>query len=161
MKKILSMMLTFGLILALAMPAALASDMPTEAQDQPAKAAADTSGGAAKVIAKPVAAPKAAVKAAEPAKPCAKPCDMSKGPMGKLGRGILNIADAVCEIPGTMLRTTKTKGVSYGMTAGAIEGALNTMARTLVGLYEIVTFYLPDPEGYTPVMGDPKFLKTE
>ena len=83
------------------------------------------------------------------------------GPFTKLGRGGMNLLDAVCEVPGTMMRESKANGIATGLTKGLAVGALNMVTRTFVGVYEIVFFYLPDPEGYGPIMDPPKFLSTK
>ena len=36
------------------------------------------------------------------------------GPMTKLGRGLLNIIDAITEIPGTMMRESQAEGAATG-----------------------------------------------
>lgn len=81
--------------------------------------------------------------------------------MTKLGRGLLNIIDAVTEIPGTMMRKSAEEGAATGMTVGAFEGVFNTIARALVGAYEVATFPVPVPGDYEPIMDDPKFLSSE
>lgn len=79
-------------------------------------------------------------------------------PMTKLGRGVLNIFDAVVEIPGTMIRDTEADGIASGVTKGTVMGVINTVVRALVGVYEVATFPVPIPEGYGPILDDPKFL---
>jgi len=81
--------------------------------------------------------------------------------MTKLGRGLLNILDAIVEVPGTMMRETEAEGAATGMTKGVVVGVVNTLIRALVGAYEVATFPVPVPEGYAPIMDDPKFLSTE
>ena len=79
----------------------------------------------------------------------------------KLQRGALNLADAVVEIPGTMMRKSKKDGVAMGMTAGMVEGILNTVKRAFAGAWEVATFPIPLPEHYAPILPDPEFLSTE
>ena len=81
--------------------------------------------------------------------------------MTKLGRGILNILDAIVEIPGTMMRESEAEGVGSGITKGTIDGIVNTVVRALVGVFEVATFALPIPENYEPILDDPKFLSTQ
>jgi putative exosortase-associated protein (TIGR04073 family) len=87
---------------------------------------------------------------------------MESGPMKKLGRGVLDIADAFVEIPGTMMRVGKEDGAAAGMTTGLVEGIFNTVKRALAGIWEVGTFIIPIPEKYEPIdLEDPKFLSTE
>jgi len=81
--------------------------------------------------------------------------------MQKLGRGFLNIFDAATEIPGTMMRSTAEDGVASGMTVGTVNGVVNTVLRAVVGVYEVVTFAIPIPADYEPILDDPKFLKNK
>ncbi len=82
-------------------------------------------------------------------------------PATKLGRGILNILDALIEIPGTMMRESTEKGAAAGMTTGLFAGIVNTVVRAIVGVYEAGTFPLPIPSGYEPILDDPKFLSSK
>lgn len=81
--------------------------------------------------------------------------------MTKLGRGILNILDAIVEIPGTMIRESEAEGVATGVTKGTVVGVVNTVLRALVGVYEVATFPVPVPANYEPIMDDPKFLSAQ
>ena len=78
--------------------------------------------------------------------------------MTKLGRGLMNILDALVEIPGTMMRTSETEGAASGLTKGALLGVVNTVIRALAGAYETGTFPIPVPSGYEPIMDEPQFL---
>lgn len=81
--------------------------------------------------------------------------------MTKLGRGFLNILDAVTEIPGTMMRKSSTDGVGTGLTVGLLEGVVNTVKRAVVGVYEVASFPIPVPADYEPILDDPQFLTVE
>ena len=88
--------------------------------------------------------------------------DTEYGPIKKLGRGVLDIADAFVEIPGTMMRRGNEDGALSGMSVGLVEGVFNTVKRALAGVWEVGTFLIPIPEHYEPVdLDDPKFLSTE
>ena len=91
----------------------------------------------------------------------AQAAEAENNAMTKLGRGILNILDAVTEIPGTVMRESSADGVATGVTAGTVKGIVNTVVRGLVGVYEVATFPIPVPEGYAPILDDPKFLQSE
>lgn len=82
-------------------------------------------------------------------------------PIIKLQRGFLNLADAVVEIPGTMMRKTNSDGPVIGLTVGMVQGVLHTIKRALTGAYELATFPIPIPEHYAPILDDPPFFDTE
>ncbi|MDD4201952.1 MAG: exosortase system-associated protein, TIGR04073 family [Candidatus Omnitrophica bacterium] len=79
----------------------------------------------------------------------------------KLGRGLLNIVDAVCEIPGTMMRTGNAEGAGKGLTVGLFNGVKNTVVRAVVGAYEVVSFPFPVPADYEPILDEPQYLAAE
>lgn len=81
-----------------------------------------------------------------------------QGSTDKLTRGFLNLADSVVEIPGTMMRKSKSDGALTGVTFGMVEGVLNTVKRALAGTWEVLTFPVPIPEDYGPILPDPEFL---
>ena len=81
-----------------------------------------------------------------------------EGSRDKLVRGVLNLADAVVEVPGTMMRKSNDEGVLKGVTLGMVEGVLNTVKRALAGVWEVATFPLPLPENYEAILSDPEFL---
>ena len=82
-------------------------------------------------------------------------------PIEKLQRGLLNLADAVVEVPGTMMRKTDTDGAAIGLTWGMVQGVLHTVKRAFTGAYEVATFLVPIPAEYGPILDDPPFLSTE
>ncbi|MFA6636236.1 MAG: exosortase system-associated protein, TIGR04073 family [Candidatus Omnitrophota bacterium] len=82
----------------------------------------------------------------------------AQGSRDKLVRGVLNIADSVVEIPGTMMRKSQKEGIVSGMILGPVEGVLNTVKRALAGVWEVVAFPIPIPENYEPILSDPEFL---
>ena len=76
------------------------------------------------------------------------------GPEQKLGRGISNTMEITRF--GEMRRSVEQTAVfvspSAGYTAGAVTGITRTVARTGLGLFEIVTFPVPMPSaGYGPI----------
>lgn len=84
-----------------------------------------------------------------------------EGSKDKLVRGAANLADAVVEIPGTMMRKSKSDGVLSGVTIGMVEGVLNTVKRALAGVWEVATFPIPLPENYEAILSDPEFLNVD
>ncbi len=70
----------------------------------------------------------------------------------KAVRGLANTGlGLVVELPKTIYYDTLEDGPLYGLTVGVLEGLSWGIARTLVGVYEVVTFPFPIPEGYRPI----------
>lgn len=94
------------------------------------------------------------------------------GPEQKLGRGISNVSEfaRMGEIRRSMEQTAIWEGPDKAYTSGVIRGVNRSLARTAVGVYEIVSFpfppfdpvFLPSdpvyPDSYVPnLMADPTF----
>jgi putative exosortase-associated protein (TIGR04073 family) len=70
----------------------------------------------------------------------------------KAVRGLANTGlGVVVELPKTVYYDTLEDGPLYGLTVGVLEGLSWGIARTLVGIYEVLTFPFPTPEGYRPI----------
>lgn len=70
----------------------------------------------------------------------------------KAVRGLANAGLGLgVELPKTIYYDTLEDGPLYGLTVGVLEGLSWGIARTLVGIYEVVTFPFPAPEGYRPI----------
>jgi putative exosortase-associated protein (TIGR04073 family) len=89
------------------------------------------------------------------------PCfaaDAAKGDPGrKLGRGAINTILGFWEVPKTMYSVTKEKNIFVGLTWGLIKGVAMGLVRTAVGLYDVITFPIPYPEDYKPVI-EPEYV---
>jgi putative exosortase-associated protein (TIGR04073 family) len=71
----------------------------------------------------------------------------------KAVRGLANAGLGLgVELPKTVYYDTLEDGPLYGLTVGVLEGLSWGIARTLVGIYEVVTFPFPAPEGYRPIL---------
>ena len=71
----------------------------------------------------------------------------------KAVRGLTNTGlGVVVELPKTVYYDTLEDGPLYGLTVGVLEGLSWGIARMLVGIYEVVTFPFPAPEGYRPIL---------
>ena len=71
----------------------------------------------------------------------------------KAVRGMANAGlGVVVEFPKTVYYDTLEDGPLYGLTVGVLEGLSWGIARTLVGIYEVVTFPFPAPEEYRPIL---------
>jgi putative exosortase-associated protein (TIGR04073 family) len=72
--------------------------------------------------------------------------------MDKLGRGLVNTAFGVIEIPKQCVKRPIDTGHSSGYVSGFFIGIGYFILRELAGVYEIVTFPIPIPAGYEPVI---------
>ena len=71
----------------------------------------------------------------------------------KLGRGLNNVAFGWFDIPNEMGEQSDVHGPLIGMPAGLVRGAASGAVRTLTGVYEVVTFLLPNgSKGYEPLI---------
>ena len=75
----------------------------------------------------------------------------------KFGRGASNILLGLTEIPRQMGITREESGNVAGIFYGTLKGLLYTAGRMGVGIYEVVTFFIPP---YKPVI-KPEFVFTE
>lgn len=70
----------------------------------------------------------------------------------KLVRGVGNIVTGWVEVPYQVMEETKESNPIMGITLGLARGIGMTVARGLVGAYEVVTFPLPIPDAYEPII---------
>jgi len=82
-------------------------------------------------------------------------CD---GPIKKLGRGVLNVITCPLEIPNRIGETNRRSGFWDGATYGFLEGICMMIGRGCAGAYEILTFPVPIPEKYGPILRDPEYF---
>lgn len=78
-------------------------------------------------------------------------------PIRKLGRGITNTATGWVEIPKEIGRSVEKSGDMAGLLVGPLKGIAKAIGRTLVGVYEVLTFPIPLPRKYEPVI-EPEFV---
>ncbi len=72
--------------------------------------------------------------------------------VSKLFRGIANAATGWMEIFKQSSLKWQESGPGVGLTWGVAKGVGYAIARSVGGAYEIVTFPVPIPEGYRPIM---------
>lgn len=70
----------------------------------------------------------------------------------KLCRGCANLLFGITELPHQIIKTTTDQGGAAGCTYGVGKGLARFVARELVGAYEVISFPVPYPRGYKPVM---------
>ena len=75
----------------------------------------------------------------------------------KLLRGVTNIATGWIEIPKQMYQTSVDQNPFLGLTWGTVKGVGYGVGRTLVGVYDTVTFPIPIPSDYEPVV-EPEYV---
>jgi putative exosortase-associated protein (TIGR04073 family) len=73
-------------------------------------------------------------------------------PLRKLGRGFANVLFGFIEMPNQYTKAVSEHGGAAGITYGVPKGFARWFMREAVGVYEIVTFPVPFPKGYKPVM---------
>lgn len=83
------------------------------------------------------------------------------GPAKKLGRGVSNVITSPLELLKGVQDTIASNGMLAGVTWGPIKGAANFLKRAVVGVYEIVTFTIPMPRDYKPILKEPEFFMQE
>ena len=72
--------------------------------------------------------------------------------MDKLGRGLTNVLLGWMEIPKQSIKRAIDTESAYGYASGFVIGTGFFVLRELAGVYEIVTFPVPVPAHYEPVI---------
>lgn len=70
----------------------------------------------------------------------------------KLGRGIANMATGVVEVPKNISREWRKSDPGTGVIVGGVKGVGWAATRFAVGAYETVTFPVPAPGNYEPLL---------
>jgi putative exosortase-associated protein (TIGR04073 family) len=70
----------------------------------------------------------------------------------KLGRGCANLLFGIVEVPNQITKVTSEHGGGAGATYGVGKGIVRWFGREFTGVYDIVTFPVPYPKGYKPIM---------
>jgi len=70
----------------------------------------------------------------------------------KLGRGLANVVFGIVEVPNQVTKVTAEHGGGAGVTYGVGKGLVRWIGRELTGAFEVVTFLVPVPRGYKPIM---------
>lgn len=74
----------------------------------------------------------------------------------KLQRGFLNVALSPFELSNELSKEVRNNTIPPSWVAGLGRGSIYTVGRALVGVYEMVTFPIPCPAKYKPVL-QPEF----
>ena len=83
---------------------------------------------------------------------------VADGPVTKLGRGLSNVATCPLEVTKGMDDAKQESGIFAGLITGTLEGTVNMVKRAAVGVYEIVTFPIPAPKDYKPILKEPEYF---
>ena len=83
--------------------------------------------------------------------------DSMTGATRKLGRGVSNVGLGWVEFFKGIQSVGEEKGAWAAVTWGPLYGALNAVKRTAVGVGETVTFPVPGPNQYDPIL-EPEFV---
>lgn len=84
-----------------------------------------------------------------------------EGPIRKLGRGTANILTCPLELVKCIGEANYEDGPVAALTYGFFRGMYRTALRGAVGIFEMVTFPIPFPKNYDPVLTDPEFFLSE
>lgn len=77
----------------------------------------------------------------------------------KLGRGLSNTFGGWLEVPYNIDKHYAPGDTGGSFFTGAAHGLFKGLVRTGVGLYETVTFFLPYPEDYAPILPTLEYFK--
>ena len=70
----------------------------------------------------------------------------------KFGRGMANIVISPAELYTEPILLSKDHDTTTAFFGGLFKGVVMIVAREIVGIYEVVTFPLPIPKGYQPII---------
>ena len=85
------------------------------------------------------------------------PQEVVDGMMNKAGRGAANMTTGWLELPKQIYETSREDGIAKGILIGPLKGVGMTVARTVAGIGELITFYLAYPGFYDPYF-DPAYV---
>lgn len=75
----------------------------------------------------------------------------------KLFRGVINIASGWVELPKNVYVIGTEHDFASGMVIGVPKGILMAALRTCAGIYDTITFPIPIPKDYKPLL-EPEFV---
>jgi len=81
-------------------------------------------------------------------------------PIRKLGRGLANFGTGILELPYNVVDVAEEEGYLAAVTYGVVKGIAMSLLRMGVGAYETVTFLIPLPWRYEPIL-EPEFMMSE
>jgi putative exosortase-associated protein (TIGR04073 family) len=81
--------------------------------------------------------------------------DSSATPLNKLGRGAVNIASCITEVPFEMVKVSQEKDPLVGCTLGLAQGFFNAVMRGFTGFIDVITFPIPP---YNRPLMEPEYV---
>lgn len=82
--------------------------------------------------------------------PSAMASEYTTGVADKFSRGFANTVTGWVELPKEISNTSKESNIGMGLTVGLAKGVMHTIGRTVVGVVELVTFFVPNREYVHP-----------
>ena len=70
----------------------------------------------------------------------------------KFGRGMANIVISPMELYAQPVLLAKDNDITVAIFGGLLKGIAMFVAREVVGVYEVITFPVPLPKGYRPII---------
>jgi putative exosortase-associated protein (TIGR04073 family) len=83
--------------------------------------------------------------------------EVVSGMGNKAARGVANVATGWLELPKQIYVASEEGGAAKGIFIGPLKGIGMTLVRTLAGVGELVTFFVPYPGFYDPYL-DPSYV---
>lgn len=80
--------------------------------------------------------------------------------LNKAGRGVTNLLGGWLEIPATIDQHYTKSDTAGSMFTGFGHGVVRAVMRTGVGLYETVSFLIPYPEDFAPILPTLSYFDT-
>lgn len=68
----------------------------------------------------------------------------------KLSSGVANVATGFVELPKNIILKSQQEGVFYGATVGLVAGIMHSVGRTVIGVLDVVTFFIPTYPSINP-----------
>lgn len=68
----------------------------------------------------------------------------------KLVTGIANTATGFMELPKNIILTTQRESIVHGLTFGLASGVMHAVGRTVIGVFDVATFWIPTPPSVQP-----------
>ncbi|MGB2630592.1 MAG: exosortase system-associated protein, TIGR04073 family [Candidatus Omnitrophota bacterium] len=81
------------------------------------------------------------------------------GPMDKLTRGAVNIVVSPMEVVDSVWGYWSEENYPSAIIWGPVIGTFNCIKRAVIGVYEVVTFPVPIPADYWPILDEPEFMQ--
>ncbi len=83
---------------------------------------------------------------------------LAQDPLKKLGRGVSNLCLGWVTIFTTIEDTGKSDGIVAAVSYGILKGFAKGIQRMAVGAYETISFPVPIPKDYKPILTNPEFV---